>query len=279
MWYPVNVVTGVPSVFSVGGTHDSVAVPVGAVGDALTVTVALWTVVPPLPVQLNVYAVVALRALVDIDPLVAWEPLQPPDAVHEVAFVAAQLKVAVAPLFTVLGLADNVTAGAGAVGVWAAGAEVAGAAAAAELMAALELVWFTDASDPHPASAESAVNPTMNFNTRAGLKRPPRRMEIIMCLPINVWDDIFVRFLICAKLSLFANAICCEQFYVVTMTNASCDWVHESRYLNRVRAHITHRTLGSIRRIGRHREVPNSRGEARDFITSRACTVHDNGLR
>jgi len=279
MWYPVNVVTAVPSVFSVGGTHDSVAVPVGALVDAVTVTVALWTVVPPVPVQLNVYAVVALRALVDSDPLVAWEPLQPPDAVQEVALVADQLNVEAAPFVTVLGLADKVTAGAGAAGVWAAGVEVAGVAAAAELMAALELVWFTDVSDPHPASELSAVNPTMNFNARAGLKRPSRRMEIIMGLPINVWDDIFVRFLICAKLSLFANAICCEEFYVVTMTNASCDWVHESRYLNRVGAHITHRTLDSVRRIGRHREIPSSRGEARDFITGRTCTLHDNGLR
>ena len=54
--------------------------------------------------------------------------------------VADQLKVEAAPLLTVLGLADKVTAGAGAVGVWAAGVEVAGVAAAAELMAALELV-------------------------------------------------------------------------------------------------------------------------------------------
>jgi hypothetical protein len=42
MWYPVNVVTDVPSVFSVGGTHESVAVPVVVVPvDAVTVTVAL----------------------------------------------------------------------------------------------------------------------------------------------------------------------------------------------------------------------------------------------
>ena len=38
---------------------------------ALTVTVALWLMVPPVPVQLNVYTVVAVRAPVDFDPLIA----------------------------------------------------------------------------------------------------------------------------------------------------------------------------------------------------------------
>jgi hypothetical protein len=68
MWYPVSVVTGVPLVFCVGGTQVSVAVPVLL---AVTVTVAVWPAVPPVPVQLNVYAVVALKAPVDFDPLIA----------------------------------------------------------------------------------------------------------------------------------------------------------------------------------------------------------------
>jgi hypothetical protein len=68
MWYPVSVVTGVPSVFTVGGTQFSVAVPLLL---AATVTVALCAVVPPVPVQLNVYTAVALRAPVDFDPLIA----------------------------------------------------------------------------------------------------------------------------------------------------------------------------------------------------------------
>jgi hypothetical protein len=44
-------VTGVPSVFVVGGVQDKLAVPVGA---AVTVTVALWVAEPPAPVQLSV---------------------------------------------------------------------------------------------------------------------------------------------------------------------------------------------------------------------------------
>ena len=60
-------VTGVPSVFFVGATQVSVAVPLLL---AATVTVALCAVVPPAPVQVNVYTVVALRAPVDFDPLI-----------------------------------------------------------------------------------------------------------------------------------------------------------------------------------------------------------------
>ncbi len=49
--------------------------------------------------------------------MVASLPDQAPEAAHEVAWVADQLKVALAPLATVLGLAFNVTVGAVAVGV------------------------------------------------------------------------------------------------------------------------------------------------------------------
>jgi hypothetical protein len=68
--------------------------------------------VPPAPVQESVYFVVAVRAEVVIDPLTGRDPLQPPDAVQEVALVADQVSVEVAPLLTVLGLAARVTAGA-----------------------------------------------------------------------------------------------------------------------------------------------------------------------
>jgi hypothetical protein len=40
-------------------------------------------------------------------------PLQPPEAAQELALVEDQLKVELAPLDTVLGLADKVTVGAG----------------------------------------------------------------------------------------------------------------------------------------------------------------------
>jgi hypothetical protein len=49
---------------------------------------------------------------VDCEPLVPLEPLQPPEAVQAVALLLDQVSVAVAPAFTVLGEALNVTIGA-----------------------------------------------------------------------------------------------------------------------------------------------------------------------
>jgi hypothetical protein len=69
--------------------------------------------VPPAPVQLKVNFVVALSAAVSCDPAVACAPLQPSEALHEVAFVDDQVNVEVAPLFTEVGFAAKVTAGAG----------------------------------------------------------------------------------------------------------------------------------------------------------------------
>jgi hypothetical protein len=53
----------------------------------------------------------ALIAPVDCDPLIALLPDQAPDAVHEVALVADQLRVDAAPLATVLGEAVKLTFG------------------------------------------------------------------------------------------------------------------------------------------------------------------------
>lgn len=89
---------------------------VGVAG-AVTLTVADCAAVPPAPVQVSVYLVAAVSAAVFCEPLVARAPLQPPDAAQEVAFVEDQVKVEVAPLATVLGLALKVTVGAGEVTV------------------------------------------------------------------------------------------------------------------------------------------------------------------
>ncbi len=51
----------------------------------------------------------------DCEPLAAIVPDQAPEAEHEVAVAADQLSVELLPLATVLGLADKVTVGAGAV--------------------------------------------------------------------------------------------------------------------------------------------------------------------
>jgi hypothetical protein len=49
--------------------------------------------------------VVAVIGALACEPDSALLPAQPPDAVHEVAFVALQVRVLVCPLVTVVGLA------------------------------------------------------------------------------------------------------------------------------------------------------------------------------
>jgi hypothetical protein len=82
---------------------------------AETVTVADWLALPPAPVHVSVNWVFVVRLPVLCEPLVALLPVQPPEAVQDVALVEDQVRVEVAPLATVLGLAVRVTAGAGVV--------------------------------------------------------------------------------------------------------------------------------------------------------------------
>ena len=56
-----------------------------------------------------------MSAPLDREPVTAWLPDQPPDAVHAVALVEDHVKVDAAPLFTVLGFAEKLTVGDGVV--------------------------------------------------------------------------------------------------------------------------------------------------------------------
>lgn len=71
---------------------------VGAVevagGVVLTVMVADWVVLPPVPLHVNIYLAVALRGPVDFVPLVDTVPFQAPDAEQAVAFVELHDSVA-----------------------------------------------------------------------------------------------------------------------------------------------------------------------------------------
>ena len=68
---------------------------------------------PPVPVQLKVNFDVAVSAGVLAVPLPPFVPVHPPEAVQDVALVDDHVSADVAPLFTVVGLADKVTVGAG----------------------------------------------------------------------------------------------------------------------------------------------------------------------
>jgi hypothetical protein len=87
---------------------------VGA-ADADTVTVADCEAEPPVPVQVSVNFVVAVRGGVVCEPAVAFKPLHPPEAVQAVALVDDHVSPDAAPLLTVAGFAVRVTAGAGVV--------------------------------------------------------------------------------------------------------------------------------------------------------------------
>jgi hypothetical protein len=78
----------VPWVTEVG---NAVRVRVG-VGVVIVVTVTLCEAVPFAPVQVRVYVVV-VSGETDCVPAVAFAPVQPPLAVHEVLFVLLQVRV------------------------------------------------------------------------------------------------------------------------------------------------------------------------------------------
>ena len=84
-------------------------------GLAVTETVAELDAEPPGPVHPRMNWDVALSATDDWVPLDALVPVQPPDAVQDVALVAAQVSVVVPPLVIVEGLAEIVTIGVGCV--------------------------------------------------------------------------------------------------------------------------------------------------------------------
>jgi hypothetical protein len=85
----------------------AVSVTIGALPE--TVTVADCVADPPGPVHVSSYSVLLVRVPVDIVPLVATRPCQPPEALQSFAPVDAQMSVELPPLLTVVGVAVNVT--------------------------------------------------------------------------------------------------------------------------------------------------------------------------
>jgi hypothetical protein len=100
------------------GTFVGFAVNVAVgTGLAFTVTVAETAeLVPPEPAQVREYVVSVVKAPVLWAPLVANAPVQPPEAVQDVASVELQVNMAASPLLTVLGETDIDAVGGDAVG-------------------------------------------------------------------------------------------------------------------------------------------------------------------
>jgi hypothetical protein len=102
--------------------HVSLEVPPGAtivgfavklaVGTAATVTVVVTIpLVPPAPLQVSEYDELAVMAPVLWLPLVGNAPLQPPEAVHEVALVELHVSLDVPPGATIVGFAVKLAVG------------------------------------------------------------------------------------------------------------------------------------------------------------------------
>jgi hypothetical protein len=79
----------------------------------VTETVADCVALPPVPVQVSTYVVLALSAPLDCEPLIALLPDQPPEAVQDVALVDDHVSFEAPPLATVLGLALKPTVAVG----------------------------------------------------------------------------------------------------------------------------------------------------------------------
>jgi hypothetical protein len=91
--------------FTVLGVAEKLTVGAGA----LTDTVADCAALPAAPVQVSLKVELARSAPVDCDPFKAFLPDHAPDAVHEVAFSDDQVKVELAPVTMLLGLAERAT--------------------------------------------------------------------------------------------------------------------------------------------------------------------------
>ncbi len=113
--------------FTVDGAADRLTEgPCGTEGGAITFAVTVWPAVPPDPLHVSVYDVVATSAPVDSVPASSFAPLQPPEASHSEAFDDVQLRLAAAVCCTVSGATSRATLGGAGSGAGA-GAGVVGA--------------------------------------------------------------------------------------------------------------------------------------------------------
>ena len=93
-------------------TAGSAEIVTAAAGvESMTSTVTDLVVVPPAPLQLSVYVLLAIRWPVLTDPAVPRVPDHAPNAVHAVASVLVHVSVELVPYSTEVGLAASVTTG------------------------------------------------------------------------------------------------------------------------------------------------------------------------
>jgi hypothetical protein len=104
-----HVSTEVPPLITLVGL--ALSETVGCGGAAVTVIVTLRCALPPGPLQESVAVVFEVRGPSESLPDVAFAPLQPPEAVQDVASVLDQVSVTLSPLVTLLTFELSVTVG------------------------------------------------------------------------------------------------------------------------------------------------------------------------
>jgi hypothetical protein len=107
--------TAAASIPSAASVAQSIAPPPPerCSGVIVTSTDASW--LPPGPVHDSVNVEFAVSGPTDSEPLVAREPVQAPDAVHDVAFVELQVNVRLPPACTLIADEPSTTPGTGGV--------------------------------------------------------------------------------------------------------------------------------------------------------------------
>ena len=174
-----------------------------AAPDNVTVAVAIM-LAPPAPLQINENDVVAVSAPVLWEPLVAFVPLQPPEAVHEVALVELHVRVDAAPLFTVVGVALMVAVVAGSI----------------ELLLPPPQAAISRAAQA--ASNRNARCPESRFGRSAELDRNARlttlhgeQALVVMSCP-RAFARRILRFLIIPARPTTVSVLVCHSSYLIT---------------------------------------------------------------
>ncbi len=135
---------------------DGVAVKDVIAGSGITATVTLDVALPPIPLHASVKVVVVASAPVEVEPLVARAPDQPPEAVHAVAFVDDQVRVVLALKSTVLVADVKVMVGTGTVVI----VTLEVAVPPAPVHASVKVVVVASAPvDVEPLSARAPLHP------------------------------------------------------------------------------------------------------------------------
>lgn len=129
-------------------------------GMEATVTLTVWLMLPPGPVQVSPKLALAARGALVSLPVVARAPFQLPEAAHAVALLLVQEIVVVLPGLTEVGLAASVRVGAaGPVGVTDTTTVLAAAPPAPEHVSVKLVLEASEAMDSEPLAGRDPLQP------------------------------------------------------------------------------------------------------------------------